>query len=281
VSSVNNIPPDPNTGNVDLGTIPTKIKVNGVEIAPNPTTGITDIGSYATKTVSQATYALTWAQVAGGLLPLSFPDICSYPISSGVRPILNIGGDTTFTENTDYTLAFNGLISGTNLQIYDLNTANAFKRRVNISSPAIGSLTLRTMRCQCLGISTWINTKYVYIATTTFDTPTIANWFYEFSEAAGIYVYIGGATFPSAAGLASGLFNTNVGTTVAYAGPIPSFWTTPVPGTKYIKVQLGSKVYIKNAWAIDASNIDTDGTGTVVVAGKQIVPTFNIPGPSK
>jgi hypothetical protein len=263
----------PADGIVDLGRCIKVVEINGQDLQPNDAGEIV-IGDVATKDINKSTFSLTWAQVKSGVLSSLFQDICKYPVSDAIRPVLNIGGDTTFPANTDYVLDFDGIFSGTNFQVYDLSTAQAFKRKVVFGSPNMCSLTIRTLRCQCLAISTWINTKYVYIAATTFDSPTSANYFYNFADCPGVYIYIANGTFPSAVGSASGLFTVNVGTTVAYAGPIPSFYSTPVPGTKYIRVQLGAKLYIKNAWAIDASNIDTDGTGTVVVAGKQILPTF-------
>jgi hypothetical protein len=137
-------------------------------------------------------------------------------------------------------------------------------------------MDVRQIRCESIKYAQGWNVAFTWHGPIIFLEHTVSQHF--FINDSSKYVFIGGPiTYPTAATNVRQWFSCSKGSNTYYNGAIPDFWKTPVKNTKYIEMYHGASLFLTlpQDWPIDASNIGGDGSGIVVVNGKQIYPTIS------
>jgi hypothetical protein len=251
-------------GVVDLGYQASTISLNGATINPATSTGEVQLGNLATVDRRESpTYSFTWEQVLNGDVWTSMPNIITSNI--GTLTITGIAASNNYFLDIPsfLTSKFTGRLVIT-------EASPAPKKNFNLGGAIGGTIYVDSLICRqfCTGIS--FGAAWLYLNNIDFNGASdVPSNFYVVSSPS--FVYATTAVFRSNP---KGLVNASNGARFFFDAPIPSEFLNVVPNTKYITVSKGGCVYIKPEWAIDASNITNDGTGTVIVNGKQIIPTF-------
>jgi hypothetical protein len=259
------------TGNVDVGRLTGTVELNGNTILPALLTGSVDLGHLATVySDSGVNITPTWAQAVSALG--DYESLGN--IIAKNQFTATIGGDIA-GPSTSYTFILRGIylregnmvVQTTGQDITD-NTC----RQATFTAANINRIQINKFRLDCITFAGGYFVGYTSLNDINFNTGTGYAPAAYISCTTASAIEVESCTFPTTIPESTALISTTrgdvvIGSTVA----LP----TPVPNKKYIKIAGKGRVLIRSAWAIDASNIDdTGGCGTVIVNGKQIIPTF-------